>query len=313
MAVNRFITALSAALLGVFTAGAAVAVPASPPPPADIGGPGVNVGVPSGDNLGFGEYLGTWIKDAPVTGPSTPGPAMPNTRPSGNNADEVGAAILAQYPGLFDVDEFNLAGSADDFPSFVNTSTQGFKIDSVVSSYVDEDGKTQAIAAKWVYTGFDPVLYPEPGDDPVDLFVSVKYGQYISFFHYELVKPGQYGYVTTDFRVILNETPADAPSHKPGLLTLREELNYNGLDDFYNASTGKNTCNVAASGNFNDDCMPYNNGNMKNPIGISHVTAYWPPADELPEPSAIGLMGLGLAALLLKVRPRNARNRSSQS
>lgn len=307
MPVNRFITSLSAALLGVFASTAAMAAYYTP---ADIGGASVYVGEPSGNNRGFGEYLGTWIQDADVTTTNIPGDAMPNTNPSGNNAHAVGNAILAQYPGLFNINEFNLAGSADNFPGFTNTLPQGFKIDGVVNSL---DGA--AIAAKWIYTGFDPLT--PPGHEPVDLFVSVKYATYISFFRYEGVVPGQYGYVTSDFQVILNETPASY--HRPGALaSLREELNYNGLDDFYNLNgQHKNTCNVVAAGNFRDDCMPYNgntsNPNGSNPIGISHVTAYWPPGVAVPEPAPIGLMGLGFAALLLTARLRNAPSQAPQS
>ena len=311
MPVNRILISFLSALLVAFSTGAAMSAPSLPPyTPADIGAPGEYVGVPSGDNLGFGKYLGTWLTGADVTTTSAPGDAMPNTNPSGGNAEAVGSAILAQYPGLFDINEFNWAGAGDGFPSFSNEPGGGFQIDSVVSSYGGG-----AIAAKWIYTGFDPLDYPELGDDPVDLFVSVKYGQYISFFMYEAVAPNQYGYVTTDFRVILNETPATAT--RPGSLALlRDELNYNGLDDFYNSGSGRNSCNVVVSGNFNDECMPYNGSPRQptgtGPIGISHVTAYWPPA-RVPEPSPVGLVGLGIISLLLTARLRSASSRSTQS
>lgn len=221
--------------------------------------------------LGFGLFLGTW-KQTPPSGSD-----MPN--PTATNVAEVGDAILIAHPGLFDINDFHLAGVADNYDTSVantNPAGTGFRVDSKLDAYT----------AKWTYEGFAAAgLFP-PGNDPVELFIAVKYATFISVFMYEFVDPsvlgGAYGYLSSDFATILANTED----------SLETGLNYGGFSS---------SCGLGA-GDFSASCMMYNPSGT-SPLGISHVTAYWPPvAASVPEPVTLSLLGFGLAGLAGVVR-----------
>lgn len=282
MAFNRLFTVLGATGLGLTVATSAMAGPTVYLPP-DIGGVGVSA---SDTGLGFGKFLGTWKNQSPFNDDINA--TMPN--PSGNtlNVEEVGLAILAQHPGLFPIAEFNLAGLIDPFgddANNLNAPGVGFRVEDKLDAYT----------AKWTYSGFpvDP-----PGMSPVDLFIAVKYGDYTSIFQFEVVEPGQFGYLSSDYATILANTADGAET----------ALNYDGFND---VMTGNhNTCSIGVS-NFSSACMPYNShGN--NPLGVSHVVGYWPPVDlippppEVPAPATAALLLGGLGGLGWLARRRKA-------
>ena len=179
MAINRLLTLASATAIGLTMAGGANAI--------TIG--------PDGLGLGFGKFLGTWVTNPPS------GSDMPN--PGENNVLEVGTAILAENPGLFDINDFHLAGLADNYGSeapdtevpLFNSNGEGigFRVNSDSDPY----------SARWDYYGFaDAGIFP-PGDDPVDLYIAVKYSTFVSVFKYGIVNPGDFGYLSSDFADIL--------------------------------------------------------------------------------------------------------------
>lgn len=217
----------------------------------------------------YGSFLGTWQQSPPaLTGMPNPqggnfGP--PAVAPNASNVEGVGNAILAQYPGLFDIDEFLFAGSYDNGNFF--TGTEGLVFTPVSDS-------TYA----WTYQGFDS---DPPGDDPVDLFIAVNFGTNTSVFHFydPHVNPGDTGFVSTDIAYLLANTP-DA---------LEAGLGYAGISP---------TCSFVDG--FDANCLPRVGGQTgdQNPIRISHAVGYWPPVDgEVPEPGMMTLFGLGLLGL----------------
>lgn len=236
-----------------------------------------------GDGLGFGKFLGTWETDPPSSS------GFPNPHPSGappSNVTGVGQAILNKWPGLFDINDFNFAGSIDNYGgSPVNFyATEGLVFD-----------KTDGFTGSWTYQGFnaDP-----PGDDPVDLYVAVKYNTFVSVFEYAdpHVVPGDHGWFSSDYTVILANT-ADGDE---------AALRYNNFSSQCSLATG-----------FNADCMARNYktktdkaGNIvvqtDSPYGVSHVVGYWPPVEttDIPEPWALGLLGSALVGLVAMRRRR---------
>lgn len=266
MTVNRFLLSASAAALGLTMATSAMAGPTTFTPPLISGGAG----------LGFGKFLGTWETNSPFNDdvPST----MPNPNGNSLNVEEVGNAILDKFPGLFLIEEFNLAGMTSEFiGNNANAPGVGFRVDSKIDSYT----------AKWTYDGFpvDP-----PGLAPVDLFIAVKYSTYVSIFEFELVEPGSFGYLSSDYRTILANT-ADGDE---------TALNYGGFDDV--VVDGHNNCSINSTTDYSATCMPYN-PHGGSPLGVSHVVAYWPPVDlvppidVVPEPASLTLLGAGLMGL----------------
>ena len=107
----------------------------------------------------------------------------------------------------------------------------------------------EPIFGVWTYNGFEPGV--GPGDDPIDLFLAVKYSNRFSVFFYNEVNPGDFGFFTSDPRLIA------------------------GVGPCANGVTG--------------ECMTMNiiggKGKKKNksiklsPYGLSNVTGYWPPVD----------------------------------
>lgn len=224
--------------------------------------------------LGFGKFLGTWKRNAG----SDP---MPNVLQSGSaNVAQVGAAILAKTdPDPFAPENFG----------FLNKEENFF-------------GGPEKRTVKWEYGDLDLLTLPPPGSGlaPVGLFFALKYSTFISVFQFSLVDhdgdgkfsvdsnndgvfdssdvEATFGYISTDAEVIVSKTS----QYRPGSLAA---LNYEDLDN----------CPVTT---YSTTCIPDH--------AISHVGAYGAPI-EVPEPAAVGLMGLGLAGLLSMVWRRKAR------
>jgi hypothetical protein len=212
----------------------------------------------SAAELGYGKFLGTW---------TTP----PN--PTSSNVATIGQLILDQYPGLFQLSDFNLAGAVPDYPQdpphdVVNINDPG------VGLIFDYESNFEAT---WTYYGFptDP-----PGSDPVDLFVLAKAGTTFSIFQYAdpHVNPGDTGKVSTDASIILANTDQSE----------WEALNY---DDFANPCPDEFTF---------AHCLP-------DAKEISHLVGYWPPVNstQVPEPLTLGLFGAGLIGLAASRRRRS--------
>lgn len=305
MAFNRLLTVLGATGLGLTMASSAMAAP-----------------IISGSiGLGFGQFIGTWGVDN--TAPGNPGYQagdMPQPEGlSGTNADLVGAAINAQYdPDLFLIDEFRYAGGTSTFVA--NGAGNGFRVQSIT---LDSDASD---IGRWTYEGFsEDFLGPNPGMLPVDLFVAVKYGNFVSVFRYALVDPDTdndglssdddvFGYFSNDFRTIIRNTAlaggatveqTDTDTELRVLANSYTDagLNYNG---FYNGfPDGVGTpdgggCALTEPNEFSKECMMYNTTGGLNPQGISHVVAYWPPpegGEEVPEPASMTLLGAGIMGL----------------
>ena len=138
------------------------------------------------------------------------------------------------------------------------------------------------IVGVWTYNGFEPGV--GPGMDATDLFLAVKYSNRFSIFFFPEVNPGDFGFFTSDPRLIA------------------------GVD--------------ACAGGLTADCMTMNlvglkrNGSYKKlvPYGLSNVTAYWPPVDAsatvpLP-PSAVfmitAILALGGVASVRRIESKNA-------
>lgn len=203
MAINRILMSASAAALGLTMATSAMANVYSPPI------------ISGGVGLGFGKFLGSWLtSEPPEDGIAS---TMPNPSENLDNVVEVGNAILAKHPGLFPIDEFNLAGVIDPFGDDADNSNDsgvGFRVEDKLNDYT----------AKWTYDGF-PVEPGSPGMAPVDLFIAVKTAGYVSIFQFALVDPamagGAFGYLSSDYATILLNT-ADG---------LESGLNYDGFND----------------------------------------------------------------------------------
>ena len=225
-------------------------------------------------SLGYGIFLGTWYSQ-----PGTPdGNENPKATEAG--ADLIGSLILndpqksgtapgAFTPDPFDIDEFNVAGSRENPGSNTSTSLQ----------FTFNGG---SLTGGWTYAGTpgaqDPTSPGNPGQDPIDLYVAVKYATFFSVFYYANVNPGDDGTITSDGA---NLTSANLDLTLPG---------YGGS---YSYSFGS-SCDP---NNVDDPvyCMAYQNS---SPNGLSHAVGYWPPGETvIPLPPAILFLGTAIAGL----------------
>ena len=128
----------------------------------------------------------------------------------------------------------------------------------------------------------DPNSPGNPGQDPVDLYVAVKYAEFFSIFYYGNVTPGDVGQLTSDGA---NLIPANLDLTLPG----------------YSPGCGFSYGTGCDPTNSSDPlyCMVYkSNGQGPSAAGISGGVGYWPLGDVvIPVPPAIILLGTAIASL----------------
>ena len=226
--------------------------------------------------LGYGTFLGTWYAQPKQ------GEGNENPQPTEAGADLIGSLILndpqqdgtqpgAFTPDPFDIDEFNVAGARENEGGATNINN--------ILEFTFDGG---SLTGSWLYNGSagaqDPSAPGNPGTDPIDLYVAVKYSTFFSVFYYGNVNAGDEGTITSDGA---NLTTANLDLTLPGYLQP------------YSYSFG-DSC---APANPSDPlyCMPYQNGSAN---GLSHTVGSWPPGETVvPLPPAILLLGTAIAGL----------------
>jgi hypothetical protein len=240
---QALMVAAGAAMLSLAFATPSTAVPLTEPPTLTAGG------------AEYGIFLGTWGPGATCQGEDADcfedliASAYPNTPILQDLGDVVDGCPLCN--------QFSSAGKIEigDVNEGNDTDNPGTATDLRMTYTVDGDHGT------WDYlTLLESGQTPPPGDQPVDLFIVLKYGQFTSIFYYELVDPtlpGSNGLWSLD--------PATL-----GLATCAEDEAVNGA-----------LC-IGANTKSKDGGVP----------GISHIEAYWPDRQgEVPEPATLAMFG----------------------
>jgi MYXO-CTERM domain-containing protein len=194
---------------------------------AAVGVLSLAAGTAQADALGYGTLIGTWKKGG-----------------SGGHAATIGQYILDLVnPDPFALSDFHFGGGTNNWlgdQTSNGSDGSGF-----------EFSKTNGGNGSWEYHGVTAQTVP------VDLFLTVKYGDNFSIFFYENVEVGDTGLLTN--------------SH----------VTFDGV-----GGVGACASNYTREAN----CMAVNySGPPSNrvagaPPDISHVVAYWPPGDPIEEP-----------------------------
>jgi hypothetical protein len=227
-------------------------------------------GAAQADALGYGDLVGTWKQGGQG--------GYDNPQGGGGNAATIGQYILDLVnPDPFVLSDFHFGGGSSDW--LTGQSSNG----SDGSGF--EFAKTDGSNGTWEYHGLTGQT------DPVDLYLTVKYGNNFSIFFYENVEEGDTGLFTN--------------SHVT-----------------FDGAGGIGACveNYTREAN----CMAVNYSGRPgsrvagDPPGISHVVAYWPPGDhielpppnddnrvDVPEPWSAALLVSGLFSLAALRRRRS--------
>jgi len=206
----------------------------------------------------YGQLIGTWDLGDPSTVPNNPTDTPASVLEWGLNV------LAVTNPDPFLIADWHLAGTSDG--EWLSASTGALDF-----TFVD------ANTGSWEYLG------GANDGNPVDLYIAVKYSQYVSMFFFgDNVVAGDTGLFTSNQLEYYTAKGMSVPD---------------GCSNFAFSDTD----------NFSSTCFGQNNANGHD---ISHVVGYWPPGDivdqEVPAPGALALLGLGLLGLGLGFRRRRA-------